>query len=331
MWLAAVSAAAPGRPPSALAADATAAGAEGSALDARIIWQYWSQGQKHLQQLSRHANDTWDKYSMTWRCSNYWKRLNPTYEHRLLDDDSAAELSPAFAALVGRHLDLALMADVLRLDLLSRYGGVWADVTTCPVQPLESYVADKTAAVGFFALMWEPFYTRQTSGNHTPGALDGFDKDAPCVHRRKVDTQGYHTIDNWFLLSPKPHNPIIDTWLDALIGVVHSLPDHAIPCRPKHCAVMGDYVYHLPMCVLGQLYADNATMRTMLDAMPAASLCQHADNASPRCSKVLESGEPEDAFDTKLDPAKLMYKSLSSSGIREEEYDEWIADSHPVR
>ena len=89
---------------------------------------------------------------MASRCSDYWRRLNPTYEHRLLDESSAAKLSPAFAALIGRNLDFALMADVLRLDLLSRYGGVWADVTTCPVQPLDSYVPKMTADVGFFAM-----------------------------------------------------------------------------------------------------------------------------------------------------------------------------------
>ena len=140
-----------------------------------------------------------------------------------------------------------MMADVLRLDLLSRYGGVWADVTTCPVQPLDSYVSKMTADVGFFAMMWEPFYDRATRGNHTPGALESFDKDGPCVGKHEKDKQGYHVIDNWFLLAPQKHNQIIDTWLDALTTVVKDLPDGAVPCRPKHCAVMGDYVYHLPM------------------------------------------------------------------------------------
>lgn len=265
---------------------------------------------------------------MASRCSDYWRRLNPTYEHRLLDESSAAKLSPAFAALIGRNLDFALMADVLRLDLLSRYGGVWADVTTCPVQPLDSYVPKMTADVGFFAMMWEPFYDRATRGNHTPGALESFDKDGPCVGKHEKDKQGYHVIDNWFLSAPQKHNQIIDTWLDALTTVVKDLPDGAVPCRPKHCATMGDYVYHLPMCVLGQLYGENATMRKWIDAMPAESLCQHGENGSPRCEKVLdavadEAGE-NSVYDQNIDPAKHMYKSMAASLIKEDEFEEWI-------
>jgi len=224
------------------------------------------------------------------------------------------------------------MADVLRIDLLSRYGGVWADVTTCPVQPIDSYIGDKTKDVGFFAMMWENFYARQTSGNHTLGALGFFDKDAPCVKRDRADTQGYHTIDNWFLMAPQPHNQIIDTWLEHMVKVVDDLPDGAKPCRPKakvypEC----DYVYHLPMCVIGQLYAENATMRMLMDQMPAESLCQHGENASPRCNKVLdavaEEERPESVYDKSLDMAKYMYKSVTSMGITEDEYEAWIMKS----
>merc|ERR1712166_1247492 len=198
----------------------------------------------------------------------------------------------------------------------SRYGGVWADVTTCPVQPLESYASEKASKVGFFGLMWEPFFKLQKSANHTPGALDGFNPDGPCVGRQKMsrpraDTQGYHTIDTWFLVSPEPHHPIVDAWLGALVTAVKGLPEGATSCRPKHCAVKGDYVYHLVMCVLGQVYVDNAAVRTLIDAMPAESLCQHGGNASPRCEDALASKDEQAAYDQSPDPNKWMYKSFS--------------------
>jgi hypothetical protein len=180
-------AAAHGSVPATLAPDTIAAGEtpDGPAADTRIIWQYWGQGPEHLQSLSKRTGEAWEKYSMGSRCAEYWKRLNPTYEHRLLNESTAVALSPAFAGLEGRSLDFALKSDVLRLDLLSRYGGVWADVTTCPVQPLESYASEKASKVGFFGLMWEPFFKLQKSANHTPGALDGFNPDGPCVGRQK--------------------------------------------------------------------------------------------------------------------------------------------------
>jgi hypothetical protein len=54
--------------------------------------------------------------------------------------------------VAARGLDLALLADVLRLDLLSRYGGVWADATFCPGMPLEYYVDALTVDSGTFLL-----------------------------------------------------------------------------------------------------------------------------------------------------------------------------------
>ena len=323
--------AARGSVPATLSPDTIAAGATPDGPDAgtRIIWQYWGQGPEHLQSLRVRPGEAWEKYSMGSKCSEYWKRLNPTYEHRLLNESTAVALSPAFAALQGRSLDFALKSDVLRLDLLSRYGGVWADVTTCPVQPLERYASQKASKVGFFGLMWEPFYSRMKSANHTPGALDGFNPDGPCVGRQKmnpprVDTQGYHTIDTWFLVSPQPHHPIVDAWLDALVTAVKGLPEGATSCRPKHCAVKGDYVYHLVMCVLGQVYVDNPAVRTLIDAMPAESLCQHGGNASPRCESVLASKDEQAVYDRSPDPNKYMYKSFSSEKIYDRDYDAWV-------
>merc|ERR1711865_657514 len=98
----------------------------------------------------------------------------------------------------------------------------------------------------------------------------------------------------------------------------------ATSCRPKHCAVKGDYVYHLVMCVLGQVYVDNAAVRTLIDAMPAESLCQHGGNASPRCESVLASKDEQAAYDQSPDSNKWMYKSFSSEKINERDYDAWV-------
>jgi len=323
--------AAHGSSPATLAPDAMGVSPtpDSQSVGTRIIWQYWGQGPEHLQSLSVRSGEAWEKYSMGSRCAEYWKRLNPSYEHQLLNESTALALSPAFAALEGRSLDFALKSDVLRLDLLSRYGGVWADVTTCPVQPLANYAAEKASKVGFFGLMWEPFFKLQKSANHTPGALDGFDQDGPCVGRQKMtppraDTQGYHTIDTWFLVSPQPHHPIVDAWLGALVTAVKGLPEGATSCRPKHCATKGDYVYHLVMCVLGQVYVENAAVRTLIDAMPAESLCQHGGNASPRCESVLASKDELAAYDQSPDPDKWMYKSFSSEKITDRDYEAWV-------
>ena len=108
---------------------------------------FWDKG---LDDLAWRAGGG-DKYRSAHRCVGYWTRLNPGYVVRVLDDTTAAELSPSYRALGLRHLPVQLRSDVLRLELLSLYGGVWADVTACPLQPLDSFVPEFTAPNGFFA------------------------------------------------------------------------------------------------------------------------------------------------------------------------------------
>ena len=77
------------------AADAAAA----APVAGRTLWMYWQQGEDHLK--ARPAG-SW--YSYGHRCVDYWRRLNPGYELRLLNDTSASQLSPAYRALKRRNL-----------------------------------------------------------------------------------------------------------------------------------------------------------------------------------------------------------------------------------
>eukprot|EP00966_Prymnesium_polylepis_P322981 7379204-Prymnesium_polylepis.1 len=127
---------------------------------------YWAQGEHSLYlksfeqpdnaSLSAYGTSTYGKYRTGYRCLMGWRRLNPSWDVRLLNDAEAIRLSPAFSRLADRGVGKTqLWSDVLRLDLLARYGGVWADVSTCPVHTLEEWLPNYVAPTGFFSFWWK--------------------------------------------------------------------------------------------------------------------------------------------------------------------------------
>ena len=85
-------------------------------------------------------------------CAETWRRLNPTWQVRLLDATSLVDVLPAaaFAHVAGKSLEHEAFSDVVRLELLARYGGVWADATAYCLAPLDDWLVPRMTA-GFFA------------------------------------------------------------------------------------------------------------------------------------------------------------------------------------
>ena len=72
-------------------------------------------------------------------------------------------------------------ADLLRLLLLERYGGIWADVSVLPILPLDRWLEQILAPVGFWTYRF-------------------FKKD------------GYRDISQWFLSVSDPGHEFIKVW-----------------------------------------------------------------------------------------------------------------------
>jgi hypothetical protein len=85
----------------------------------KIVWILWFQG--------------WDKAPwLSKKCAESWKKLNPGWDVRLIDEKSCP---------VPIYGDTAeARSDVVRLELLAKYGGIWADSTMLCMQPLDSWV-----------------------------------------------------------------------------------------------------------------------------------------------------------------------------------------------
>lgn len=105
----------------------------------KTIWMLWLQG--------------WDNAPpVVQGCVNSWRQYNPQWDIRLL---TAADLpgllpdDPGLFAVRNKKLPPEAFSNLVRLALLRRYGGVWADATTYCLVPLDTWVHD-AASSGFF-------------------------------------------------------------------------------------------------------------------------------------------------------------------------------------
>lgn len=102
----------------------------------RRIWLYWGQGWGAAPEVCR-------------LCAESWKRWNPRHEVALLDAASAAALvgPPGFDTA---RFPERVRANLLRLRLLSRFGGVWADATLFCTAPVDAWLPLLTQQSGSF-------------------------------------------------------------------------------------------------------------------------------------------------------------------------------------
>jgi hypothetical protein len=110
------------------------------------------------------------------KCYEYWKKYNPDWEVIFLDEDNITDyinlpLSKEKICQLSRNHQ----SNIIRLELLAKYGGVWADATSLCRVPLDNWLEDYSQA-GFFAFIYK--------------------------------TRGYGWIFNWFFAAEKS-NPII--------------------------------------------------------------------------------------------------------------------------
>lgn len=105
----------------------------------RLIWMLWLQG--------------WDKAPQSVRdCRETWSRQNPTWQLNALDLDGLRKFLPSgiLADILSQPIESEALSDRIRLELLHRYGGVWADATTWCARPLDDWLPGMMQA-GFFA------------------------------------------------------------------------------------------------------------------------------------------------------------------------------------
>lgn len=142
----------------------------------RQIWSYWEQGDLHKASLLNR------------RCLFGWQEINPHWQHRVLSKSAAYEMVPELQELFDKEpRTIAARSDMVRVSLLAKFGGIWADASLLPVKPLDSFI-DHLTPSGFFA----------------------FSFDATTA------TFGKGHVASWFLAST-PGNVLVTKWRDAFV------------------------------------------------------------------------------------------------------------------
>ena len=88
------------------------------------IWQCWFQGLSTNMPFVNYIG------------INKWKSLNPECEHILVDNSTLDMYAPDYNKIISKtkyERSYAAKSDLLRILLLSKHGGVWADASTVPL------------------------------------------------------------------------------------------------------------------------------------------------------------------------------------------------------
>jgi hypothetical protein len=151
----------------------------------RTIWCLWFQGWANAPDLVR-------------ACGASWRQHNPGWTiHYLSNETLAARLGamPEFAAIRAKNLPIEALSDVLRIELLHRFGGVWVDSTVYCLRPLDPWLS-QAMPHGFFAFD-RPAPDRMLSSWFLAGERGCYLVEA---WRRKILTywQGRRERDDYF-------------------------------------------------------------------------------------------------------------------------------------
>ncbi len=111
----------------------------------KIIWMFWHSGLDGAPDVVHRSLTT-------------WQHFNPDHEVRFLDLAAAeAVLGMDLAALFEKltvDMGWANKADIIRMMLLAKFGGIWADATTFCLKPLSDWLHDEIRTNGFFCFRW---------------------------------------------------------------------------------------------------------------------------------------------------------------------------------
>lgn len=95
----------------------------------KIIWTYWHQGIEESSCVVK-------------KCIEQFKRLHPEWDIHVLNKDTIGSfIEPIPMDLhIWKKLSLPHRSDLIRTQLLIKYGGVWLDPTVFCIQPLDQWL-----------------------------------------------------------------------------------------------------------------------------------------------------------------------------------------------
>jgi hypothetical protein len=141
----------------------------------KIIWSYWDGPTNDLLDKSL---ESWKKYFKDWQINILNKKTIKNY--KILKPKNYNQLTPT------------IKSDVIRLNLLYQYGGLWLDRTIIINKPITWL--KKYEKYSYFSFLYSYFSIKQKA------------------------------IENWFIMVPKKNNKYIKLWLDTFIDILNTNP-----------------------------------------------------------------------------------------------------------
>lgn len=146
----------------------------------KVIWMSWLQG----------LNDP-NIPLLNKVCFKRWKYLNYNWDVIVIDKDNIKHYVPEYFDIIdGSNAPIQKQANLLRLLLLKKYGGIWADASLYPEKCADEFIDKILNDTGFFSYRFIPRSLSVVDGNR-------------------------ETV-NWFLVSGEPNHYLISKWLDKI-------------------------------------------------------------------------------------------------------------------
>lgn len=106
----------------------------------KVVWLLWLDGWESVPPVVDAVRKSWQFY-------------NPTWEVRLLNRTSV-DLYVDVPYLWRDDIQYAAKSDIIRLSLLAKHGGVWADATMLCLAPLDDWLPAASSPAGYFAYVY---------------------------------------------------------------------------------------------------------------------------------------------------------------------------------
>ncbi|MEM6845178.1 MAG: capsular polysaccharide synthesis protein [Bacteroidota bacterium] len=103
------------------------------------IWILWFQGKENMPEVVKS-------------CYASWQHHNPDWEVNLLDGSNYDKYVDVKEIFENRETEIPVekRSNIIRVNLLKKYGGVWVDATCYCIKPLDNWLP-QCATSGFFA------------------------------------------------------------------------------------------------------------------------------------------------------------------------------------
>lgn len=204
----------------------------------KTIWMCWFQGENDpsIPALNRE-------------CIKRWKELNPDWAVIVLSDKTIGQYVPEYFSIIKEckvQRTRQAKSDLLRLLLLEKYGGVWADASLYPVIDLNSMMKDYLNETNFFAYRYTPRY---------------------------VNDCGIKEIASFFLISPHKESYIIQKWKSEFVKrfISNSPNTNCKPINSIENFSKNNFEYQTVFSVISELYDTDDKIQKTIDGMPQIS------------------------------------------------------------